>query len=277
LKILHGDPNLPGALDVPELSFLGTASLFGLTFGGTANISQVTDGEGKTMFTPEGEINMKEDGLRVCSLIPSFAGMNDSFYIGYASLNNTYDFDIYGINEGNYTFYFMPTDNLLAGFTSDTFSGSSDIINIDSKNLYSNFLTHDSKKFGYKIIKEFNESGRTFLLSNIETNGNGNVAFIADENGNNVTIINNGDETSYDIKTERVGKEKQKFEYKDIHLRKKEKHLISPTSWDSLSKGKLRIDIDKNNDGVWDEHKLLIHVKKKTQDLESSLPLHRLH
>ncbi|KAA0003194.1 MAG: hypothetical protein FE048_02125, partial [Thermoplasmata archaeon] len=268
-KILHGDPNLPGALDIPELSVLGTASLFGLIFGGTANISQVTDEEGKTMYTPEGDINTDANtSIRDCSLIPSFTGMNGSFQIGYASLNNTYDFDIHGINEGNYTFYFMPTEDLMAGFTSDTFNGSLDSIGLDSKNLSTKFLTHDSKKFEYKMIKEFNESGRIFLLSNIETNGNGNITFIADKNGNNVTVINNGNETSYDIKIELVGGEKQKFEYKDIHLGKKEKHLITPTSWDNLSKGKVRIDIDKNNDGTWDEYKLLKQGKKKTPGFE---------
>jgi len=262
-KILHGDPNLPGALDIPELTAIGIASLFGLIFGGTANISQITDEEGKTMYTPEGEINTDANtSIRDCSLIPPFAGMNESFCIGYASFNNTYDFDIHGTNEGNYTLYFVPTADLMAGFIADCFNGSSDTVGIDSKNLSTKFLTHDSKKFGYKMIKEFNESGKIFLIDDIETNDNGNITFIADENGNNVTIINNGEETTYDIKIELVGKEKQKFEYKDIHLGKNEKHHIEPTSWDNLSKSKIRIDIDKNNDGTWDEYKLLKQGKK---------------
>ena len=272
-KILHGDPNLPGALDIPELTVLGITSLFGLIFGGTANISQVTDEEGKTMFTPEGEINVDEDGIRDCSLIPSFAGMDNSFCIGYASFNNTYDFDIHGSTEGNYTFYFMPSDGLMAGFVVDTFNNASDTIGIDSKNLSTKFLTHESKEFGYKMIKEFNKTGRIFLIDHIKTKGNGNITFTADKNGNNVTIINNGEETTYDVKIELIGEEKQKFEYKDIHLGKNEKHHIEPTSWDNLSKSKVKLSIDKNNDGVWDEHIFLQKEKKKTPGFQIILLL----
>ena len=267
-KILHGDPNLPGALDIPELSILGTASLFGLIFGGTANISQVTDEEGKTMFTPEGEINTdKETGIRDCFLMPSMGDNEQEFLVGYASTNNSYHFSVVGANSGNYTLYSMPSVNMMNGIIADTFKDSSDRIGIYPKNFSIEFLAHEAKKFDYKMIKENNESGKIFSIS-IKTEGKGGIMFQADSDGNAVTIFNNDTKTNYDVKIEVVGKEKQKFQSKVISIGKGERHRIAPESWEDISKGKIRLDIDKDNDGIWDEHTFLQKEKKKISGFE---------
>ena len=261
-EILHGDPNLPGALDIPELSLLGTASLFGLIFGGTANISQVIDEEGKTMFTPEGEINIdKETGIRDCFLMPSM-GNEQQFLMGCASTNNSYHFSIVGANSGNYTLYSMPSVSMMNGIIADTFKDSLDRISIYPKNFSIEFLTQERKKFDYKMIKENNESGKIFSIS-INTEGKGSIMFQANSDGNAVTIFNNDTKTTYDVKIEVVGKEKQKFQSKVISIGKGEKHHIVPESWEDISRGKIRLDIDKDNDGVWDEHTFLQKEKKK--------------
>ncbi|KAA0011559.1 MAG: hypothetical protein FE041_04285 [Thermoplasmata archaeon] len=265
-KILHGDPNLPGALDIPELSILGTASLFGLIFGGTANISQVTDEEGKTMFTPEGEINTGETGIRDCFLMPSM-GNEQEFLLGCASTNNSYHFSVVGADSGNYTFYSMPSMSMMNGIIADTFKNSSDRISIYPKNFSIEFLAHDSKKFGYKMIKENNESGKIFSI-NIKTGGKGGIMFQTDSDGNAVTIFNNDTKTNYDVKIEVVGKEKQKFQSKVVSIGKGERHRIAPESWEDISKGKIRLDIDKDNDGMWDEHIFLQKEKKKIPGFE---------
>lgn len=262
---LHGNPDLPGLLNIPELSSIGIGALFDIIFGGTAEIEQVTDGEGKTLYVPGGEINMDpETCVRDCFLLPFFGdSMSSTTQMYYASADKTYDFDIAGTENENYSFDYMPIDGMLMSLTIDTFNNSMDKIGIDPKNLSTVFSTQNSKKFSCKMIREFEEYGKIFLISNIETDGNENVTFTASPNGDNVTIVNNGNAASYDLEIEYIGNESQTFKHKDIYLDSGEVHHITKTSWENLSKNEIRIDIDSNNDGVWDGYKLL---KQKTRE-----------
>lgn len=263
-NMLQGDPDLPGLLNIPELTSLGIAMLFDIIFGGTAEIEQIRDEEGKEFYTPNGTLYVDpEKGMRDCFLVPSFADIpNTGMQMYYASVNKKYDFDIAGTVDENYSFNYIPMEGMLTGFTVDTFNNSADKIGIDAKNLSTMFLTQNSKKFSYKMIKEFEEYGKIISISDIETDGNGNATFVANSNGDNVTIINNGHAISYDLKIDYVGNESQTFEYKDVHLGGGEAHCITPISWENLSKSKVRVDIDENNDGIWDEYKLLKQSKK---------------
>ncbi|MEA2054993.1 MAG: hypothetical protein U9O96_07825 [Candidatus Thermoplasmatota archaeon] len=262
---LHGNPDLPGLLNIPELSSIGIGALFDIVFGGTAEIEQVTDGEEKTLYTLEGEINMDpETGIRDCFLLPFFGdSVNSTAQIYYASANKTYDFDIAGTENGNYSLSYMPMDGMLMSLTIDTFNNSSDKVGTEPKNLSAAFSTRNYKKFSCKMIREFEEYGKIFLISNMETDGNGNVTFAASPNGDNITVVNNGNPTSYDLEIEYIGNESQMFKHKDIHLDSGEVHRITPASWENLSKSEIRIDIDRDNDGIWDEYKLL---KQKTRE-----------
>ncbi|MFX1297575.1 MAG: PKD domain-containing protein [Promethearchaeota archaeon] len=259
LSDLRGNPNIPDVFDLPALIVIGIVSL-GLfiiqKIAGEAEVEQITDEDGKHFYSPDGTIN--EDTktcLNDCFPIPIFSGDSDSdLEMYYASIEKTLDFLVSGKNNGNYSFYYMPSKKMMTGLTVDTFKDSKDHIITRPMDLSTIFLTSDPKELSYKSIKEFDLYGKIFSINDIKTDGTGELIFTASQNGDNQIIINNGNSTFYDLKIDFVGDFNPKvFQKYNIYIGNKETHRITPLSWDNLETDRVKVEIDRGNDGDWDE------------------------
>jgi hypothetical protein len=262
IGLLRGDPDLPGLEDLPEL--ISDWTFFALI--GSAGPTQVTDNEGHPSFTAEGELNLDPaTGMPYCLPIPLPAqGTNSSVRLFYAP-PRPHKLDISGMESGKYDFLYMPMDGMLTNFSVDTSDGSKDNITFNPQQLSTTFSTQDSKKFGYKMAREF-ENGRRarmFILDNIQTHS-GNIIFSTTPEGDAIIVRNDGAATSYDLRVEYLAEneEPQAFEHENISLGSGETQRITSTSWEVLNTAGVNVEIDRGSDGTWDENMKLVPTEK---------------
>ncbi len=262
IGLLRGDPDLPGLEDLPELIFDWT--FFALI--GSAGSNQITDNEGHHSFTPEGELNIDlATGMPYCLPLPLPAeGTNSSVQMYYVP-PNSHQLDVSGRESGKYDFLYMPMDGILINFNADTSAGSEDNITFKPRELSTTFSTMDSKKFGYRMAREFENErmARMFILDNIETHS-GNITFSTTPEGDAIIVRNDGAATSYDLRVEYLAEneEPQAFEHENISLGSGETQRITPTSWEVLSTAEVNVEIDRGSDGSWDENIKLVPPEK---------------
>jgi hypothetical protein len=262
IGLLRGDPDLPGLEDLPELIFDWT--FFALI--GSAGPTQVTDNEGHPSFTAEGELNIDPaTGMPYCLPIPLPAqGTNSSVRLFYAP-PRPHKLDISGMESGKYDFLYMPMDGMLMNFSVDTSEGSKDNITFNPQQLSTTFSTQDSKKFGYKMAREFENErrARMFILDNIQTHS-GNITFSTTPEGDAIIVRNDGASTSYDLRVEYLAEneEPQAFGHENISLGSGETQRITSTSWEVLNTAGVNVEIDKGSDGTWDENMKLGPTEK---------------
>lgn len=273
ISLLRGDPDLPGLSDLPEL--LADWTFFALI--GSAEPTQVTDNEGHQAFTPEGELNTDPaTGVPYCLPMPFPAEDNYPFGRLYFAPMKSHQIDVSGEESGKYDFLYMPMDGMLINFNVDTSAGSKDNITFKPQELSTTFSTRDSKKFSYRMAREFENEriAKMFTLDNIETHS-GNITFTTTPEGDVITIRNDGEATSYDLRVEYLAEneEPQTFERENISLGGGDTQRIVPTSWEDLSTAGVGIEIDQDSDGSWDKNINLAPSEEKPLWLPEERPL----
>ncbi|MEM3012562.1 MAG: hypothetical protein QW084_04290, partial [Candidatus Hadarchaeales archaeon] len=194
-------------------------------------------------------------GMPYCLPIPIPAeGADASVGLFYAP-PGPHRIDVSGRESGKYDFLYMPMDGMLMTFDVETSAGSRDNITLRPRELSTTFSTPDSKKFGYRMVREFKDRrvARMFILDNIRTHS-GSLTFSTTPEGDVLLVRNEGEATSYDLRIEYLAEngEPQSFEWKDLPLGGNETQRIFPSSWESLNT-QVKMEVDKGSDGSWEE------------------------
>ncbi len=270
VSLLRGDPDLPGLEDLPEL----IADWTFLALIGSAEPTQMADNEGHQSFTTEGGLNINPaTGMPYCLPIPLPAeGANSSVRLFYAP-PKSHQIEVFGRESGKYDFLYMPMDGMLMTFDVETSAGSKDSITFRPRELSTTFSTPDSKKFSYKLVREFEKerTARMFTLDNIKTHS-GNITFSTTPEGDAVIVRNDGAATYYDLRVDYLAENEtlQSFEHKNIFLGGGETQRVTPTSWKGMSTGEVNVEIDRGSDGSWDEN-----IQLKSEKPEGKPPEER--
>gem|GEM_PF-1923327 len=255
MDLLTGNPD---GISRGDLLEIGLDLLAELVFG-SAHTEQIEDSQGRFFYTEDGWMNWDPStGIPLAARIP-LIGVKDEEPVPelyFLAENNTYLHKIVGDSSGTYNLITeICTDGLLAFSNVETEPGSVDMIGLDPSNLSISFSPKSREKsffLEFEKMSRENLYGRRYFLRIIRFPKDNLLGIKTDPNGEFLQLSNDGlREASYDLKLVCTLPDRLlEFSRDGLSIGPGEIHRIVP-NWDDLKT--VRIMIDKDGDGHWDE------------------------